>query len=77
VASPCQLQRHLLAELAGEILDQAREAAEHRRDRHHAHAHHRFLQLAAVALELGHAAEQPLVGERVEQRRRPAAASTG
>ena len=53
-------QPHLLAEARREVAHQARETAEHRLDRQHAHADHRFLQVAGVALEQIQTFEQTL-----------------
>lgn len=59
-------QAHLLAEAAGEVAYQAREAAEHRIHRQHAHADDRFLQIAGIALEQIQAGEQLFGMRRVQ-----------
>ena len=64
------LELHLLVHLAGEIAHHAREAAEHEIDRHHAHRHHRFLQVAGVALQLCETIQQAFVNHRIETRSR-------
>ena len=56
-----------LPSLRRDVAHQAREAAEDDRHRHHADRHHRFLQVARVALELRHAVGEPLVQRRVER----------
>jgi len=48
---PSLLDRDLLAELAGQVVHQARHAVEGETDRQHADAHDRFLQLAGVAIQ--------------------------
>ncbi len=62
-------QRHeldLLAELGRQIPQHAREAAEHHRHRNHPDRHHRFLQVAGVALQVGQATRQLLVQRGVD-----------
>ncbi len=49
-----------LPSLPEKIAHHPREAAEDQRDRHHADGHHRFLQVAGVALKLGKAVDQAL-----------------
>ena len=44
-------QLYVFVELAGQVADQAREAAEHIVHRHHAHGHHRFLEIPGGALQ--------------------------
>ena len=63
------LEFDLLFELAGEVAHDAREAAEHERDRHHANRHHRLLQVARVVLELPQPGTQGLVQRSVHARR--------
>ncbi len=60
-------QAHLLAEPGGQVADQAREAAEHRVHRQHAHADHRFLQIAGVAFQQVQAGEQAFALAGIQQ----------
>ena len=53
-----ELQLDFLAELAGQIVHQARKAVERKADGQHANLHDAFLQFARVARELGQAAPQ-------------------
>ena len=61
--------RHQLdpfAELTGQVAQHARKAAEDDRHRNHAHRHHRLLQVARVALQIGQTGQQLLVHSRVQ-----------
>jgi hypothetical protein len=66
-----QLQVDLLAELGGEVADEAREAEEDRLDLDHAHLHHHRLQRLRGARELLHhlreARDVRLLDERLER----------
>ncbi len=57
---------HLFAQLAGQVAQHARETVEHHRHGDHADGHHRFLQVAGVAVEIGQARQQGLVHRGVE-----------
>ncbi|MCY1415636.1 hypothetical protein D9M71_311270 [compost metagenome] len=51
-------QLDILAQLGGQVAHLTREAAEHVVHLHHADRHHRFLQVARIALEQAHAVDQ-------------------
>src|SRR5690606_31328591 len=60
-------QPDLLAHLGGGLTHHAREPAEHVIHRHHADGHHRFLEIASVAVELFDAVEQAVVEDGIER----------
>ncbi len=61
-----QLEFDLLAELAREVVHDARKAVERKTDRQHANLHHAFLQLARIAGELRKTLPQPVQIFRVD-----------
>ena len=61
-----ELEFDFLAQLAREIMDDARKAVERKADRQHAYLHHALLQFAGIARELREPLAQPIQFVRID-----------
>ncbi|OIQ69451.1 hypothetical protein GALL_489480 [mine drainage metagenome] len=57
---------NLFPQLAGQIPQHARKTAKHNRHRDHPDRHHRLLQVARIAVQVGQAGQQLLVNRRIK-----------